>query len=261
MFFQKFESLCRNKGKTPTGVGQEIGIPKTTISYWRKNDVIPKPNQLSKIATYFAVPVSELVDIESDDIYCVIQKCPICGMEYNAYDENSVFEHSEFHIRFTLAKKKFIFCYTKIEEEKMKARGRNVLNKACEHTDAEIYDAFFDIYHALFSRSLSASGYNLNHVYFEEYLSMLLCHKNQKRDVLSKLPVKMRQSLLSSFGERPGVIPEGQTCYNVPKDNTNKNVLRIAGRDGREIEKRLTDEQVKALEIIINQLPDAPVNL
>lgn len=41
----------------------------------------------------------------------------------------------------------------------------------------------------------------------------------------------------------------------------NENILRIAGRDGRQIEKRLTDEQVKALEAIINQLPDAPDDL
>lgn len=44
-------------------------------------------------------------------------------------------------------------------------------------------------------------------------------------------------------------------------NHPNENILRIAGRDGRQIEKRLTDEQVKALEAIINQLPDAPDDL
>lgn len=44
-------------------------------------------------------------------------------------------------------------------------------------------------------------------------------------------------------------------------NHSNENILRIAGRDGRQIEKRLTDEQVKALEAIINQLPDAPDDL
>ena len=37
-----------------------------------------------------------------------------------------------------------------------------------------------------------------------------------------------------------------------------KNVVTIIGRDGRYIQKKLTDEQIRALETIINQMPDAP---
>ena len=37
-----------------------------------------------------------------------------------------------------------------------------------------------------------------------------------------------------------------------------KNVVTIIGRDGRYIQKKLTDEQIQALETIINQMPDAP---
>ena len=37
-----------------------------------------------------------------------------------------------------------------------------------------------------------------------------------------------------------------------------KNVVTIIGRDGRYIKKKLTDEQIRALETIINQMPDAP---
>lgn len=36
-----------------------------------------------------------------------------------------------------------------------------------------------------------------------------------------------------------------------------KNVVRIAGRDGTYIERRLTDEQIAALELIIQQMPEA----
>ena len=35
-----------------------------------------------------------------------------------------------------------------------------------------------------------------------------------------------------------------------------KNVVRIAGRDGTYIERRLTDEQIAALELIIQQMPE-----
>lgn len=37
----------------------------------------------------------------------------------------------------------------------------------------------------------------------------------------------------------------------------NLNIVKIAGRDGSHIERRLTDEQITALKLIIDQLPDA----
>lgn len=59
MFFTIFSDLCAKKNKTPTAVGNEIGIAKTTISYWRKKqDILPKPEVLSKLSEYFGVPVS-----------------------------------------------------------------------------------------------------------------------------------------------------------------------------------------------------------
>ncbi|MBQ8399063.1 MAG: helix-turn-helix transcriptional regulator [Clostridia bacterium] len=42
---------------------------------------------------------------------------------------------------------------------------------------------------------------------------------------------------------------------------SDKNVIRIIGRDGRRLEKRLTDEQMQALQLLIDQLPDAPDDL
>lgn len=44
---------------------------------------------------------------------------------------------------------------------------------------------------------------------------------------------------------------------SVPTKDENKNVVRIAGRDGSFIEKSLSDEQVAALKMIIDQLPEA----
>jgi len=40
-------------------------------------------------------------------------------------------------------------------------------------------------------------------------------------------------------------------------DGQNINIIKIAGRDGSRMERRLTDEQVAALKLIIDQLPDA----
>lgn len=43
--------------------------------------------------------------------------------------------------------------------------------------------------------------------------------------------------------------------------NPNNNVVIVRGRDGSFSEKKLTDEQMKALQAIIDQLPDAPDDL
>lgn len=41
------------------------------------------------------------------------------------------------------------------------------------------------------------------------------------------------------------------------EDGQNLNVIKIAGRDGSFVEKKLTDEQLAALKLIVDQLPDA----
>lgn len=62
MFFTNFESLCKAKGKSATAIGNELGISKTTISYWRNTKgVIPKQDVLVKIANYFNVTVDYLL--------------------------------------------------------------------------------------------------------------------------------------------------------------------------------------------------------
>lgn len=73
------------------------------------------------------------------------------------------------------------------------------------------------------------------------------------------IPSVEKMSLLASYlgvttsellGEEKGSIP-------VPEDGPAKNVIKIAGRDGSFIERRLTDEQIAALKLIVDQLPDA----
>jgi len=62
MFFTRLEELCKAKSKSTTAVCAEIGIAKTTVSYWRnKADVIPKQDVLKKIANYFDVSVDYLI--------------------------------------------------------------------------------------------------------------------------------------------------------------------------------------------------------
>ncbi len=66
MFFEVFETLCKQKGVTPTRVSAEIGISKGSVSYWRKRykegvDAKPDLNTAQKIADYFGVTVDTLL--------------------------------------------------------------------------------------------------------------------------------------------------------------------------------------------------------
>ena len=62
MFFSRFSELSAEKGLSTTAAGREIGISKTTISYWRNNEnVIPKNDVLQRIADYFGVSTDYLL--------------------------------------------------------------------------------------------------------------------------------------------------------------------------------------------------------
>ena len=62
MFFVRFEELCKNIGKSTTAIGEQLGISKSTMSYWRNNiDVLPKNAVLQKIADYFNVSTDYLL--------------------------------------------------------------------------------------------------------------------------------------------------------------------------------------------------------
>ena len=76
---------------------------------------------------------------------------------------------------------------------------------------------------------------------------------NMKRDKIANLASVLRLSPIVLMGLDDNSVEINET--------NNINLVKIAGRDGRYIEKRLTDEQVKALEAIIEQLPDAPDDL
>lgn len=74
-----------------------------------------------------------------------------------------------------------------------------------------------------------------------------------------RLPSVEKMSLLASYlgvttsellGEEKGPAP-------VPEGEPNMNVIKIAGRDGTFVERKLTDEQLKAFTLMLDQLPSA----
>lgn len=62
LFFSRFSELAEQKGMSTSAVAVKLGIPKTTVTYWRQNaGVAPKTEQLLKIADFFGVSTDYLL--------------------------------------------------------------------------------------------------------------------------------------------------------------------------------------------------------
>lgn len=61
MFYDKFVSLCAQKGDTPTQVAKNIGLSNAAATGW-KNGKNPNDITLRRLADYFSVSVEELND-------------------------------------------------------------------------------------------------------------------------------------------------------------------------------------------------------
>ncbi len=61
------------------------------------------------------------------------------------------------------------------------------------------------------------------------------------------------------YGVLKSELLEPQTVSGQANEDSSekKNIVRIAGRDGSYVEKKLSDEQVAALKTLIDQLPEA----
>ena len=67
MFYDKFDALCTKRGVSNSFAAEQAGFSRSLVSKWKNNDVaVPSPDILVKIAKYFNVPVSDLVDDEEN---------------------------------------------------------------------------------------------------------------------------------------------------------------------------------------------------
>ena len=64
MFYDVYQNLCKDIGKSATGVALELNIARGTVSNWKKTGQTPKPDILQKIADYFNVSVDYLLEKE-----------------------------------------------------------------------------------------------------------------------------------------------------------------------------------------------------
>lgn len=63
VFYDKFANLCKEKGVSVSRGALEAGISKSLVTKWKTNQTeIPSSEVLSKLSSYFQIPVSELLD-------------------------------------------------------------------------------------------------------------------------------------------------------------------------------------------------------
>ena len=63
MFYDKFIQLCSQRGVSPSRAAIDAGISKSLVTKWKANGCKePSPDVLRKLAVYFGVTVSDLLD-------------------------------------------------------------------------------------------------------------------------------------------------------------------------------------------------------
>ena len=72
MYYEIFESLCKERNVKPGHVSKATGISTATFTSWKKGDYTPKSDKLQKIADYFNVSLDYLTtgqDSQLDYLY------------------------------------------------------------------------------------------------------------------------------------------------------------------------------------------------
>lgn len=59
-FFNRFESLCKERNTTPNAVAKAIGAASGSVTAWKRGTA-PRNTTLSKIAAYFGVSTDYLL--------------------------------------------------------------------------------------------------------------------------------------------------------------------------------------------------------
>lgn len=85
MFYDRFIYLCKRKGVSPSRAALDAGISKSLVTKWKTNVAKePSPDVLRRLASYFGVTVSELLDENSE-------KAPTTSGERQVSDDDIKF--------------------------------------------------------------------------------------------------------------------------------------------------------------------------
>lgn len=224
---ERIKELANSEGLSLPKLEDELGFGGGTISRWDKS--APSADKLAKIAARYNVTVNYL-------LYGGERICPECGFHFFSDDTDEIKAHTQEHALWKKATDKFgkLYCNS-VENENVKAKFRNIRNNK-ENSLQTRYDAEMKVLRCLFSRSIMANNFNLQHVSFKKYIAMIL----NTSEYQSKLDAELRDKLIEEYGTTAG-IKNGESIYYVP--NVETEILAAHKEDGR-----FTEEELKKIE-------------
>ncbi len=207
------ESRAKAAGyKNMTEFCKAAKIPRATMSEL-------KAGRTKSLSGKTAASVSNSLDIPINVLWGTPYDSPIvycedCGLEYDASDAASSIEHRKHHSDWAAANCKFGFCWNDRVREERKQDARAVVSNTSlplsERVDAQII-----VFKSFFSRSLAASGFDLDHVDFQTFVSMLL----NQGDGACGATGAVYDELVAKFGKTSG-IPRGTYYHPETKKDT-----------------------------------------
>lgn len=213
--YNVFKKLLDKNDVKPADIARATGIPPSTFSDWKKGRSNPKQDKLDLIANYFRISPNFFNNPNPKD------HCYDCGLKFVPDYEPDIEEHKANHKAWKKAVEKYGFCWPYDVRENAKAIARNKLAKEGLQLDEKV-ELNIEIFKALFSRSLEASDYSLDHVDFPTYVSMLL-YQDQFKNKIDKDSYK---EMVEKYGTSEG-IEEGKTYYRVVQDIVTEEGLYI----------------------------------
>lgn len=198
-----FKKLLDDNNVRASNVSKATGIPPSTFSDWKSGKSSPKQDKLDLIANYFKISPQIFKNPSPRG------RCYSCGLNYIPDYQPDILTHNSTHKAWEEAVKKFGFCWPYEVRENAKAIARNKLTNEGLSLDEKV-ELNIEIFKALFSRSLDASGCSLGHADFPTYASMLLNQKHFKDDIDNET----YNALVNQFGTSSGV-DEGKSYYDI----------------------------------------------
>lgn len=208
---ERIKNLCKTYGISMNKLEETLGFGKGYIS--KLGSSTPNVAKVKQIADYFNVSVDYLMNGTVNNASYPI--CPDCGLCYDAMNKNDVKYHEKLHSAWEKATKKFgkLYC-NNAENEAIKTKNRNISHDLTRPID-ERYNAQIKVLRCLFSRSLSGCDFDLSHVPFDKYVSMILGNGSYKKH----LDDDLYRKLVNNYGSSSG-IPYGSSYYTPHQPTT-----------------------------------------
>lgn len=242
--YNRINKLCVEKMVRITDMCRQSGANRSSLSdlkTGRKKSL--STNTMMKIVDYFSVSSEYLLG------FSTIHTCPGCGLEYDESDKQQASRHSEQHMKWVDAVKKYGFCWNFKEREKKHECRYYMENRS--NPFAKRYESAIEMIKSYFSRSLDRYDFKLDHPLLEEYIALFI-HSQKKT-----LPDDIFKSLKNEYGEQEGMAGTdyGNGIANPDPENQSKKEV-LTTEDGSE-QLIVDNETLKFIEEFRNLSPDA----